>query len=186
MTDPHVPTEARNLLEHWFDQLGKARWFAVDAAVDQGLADRFGTLPERAERGELDGWQASADGALALVLVLDQLPRNLFRGTARAFAFDERARDVARRAIARGDDHGCTVDERLFLYLPFEHSEAVADQHWAVALIEALGDPVYADYARRHRDVIERFGRFPHRNAALGRASTPDEETYLARPDAGF
>ncbi|MFW5832582.1 MAG: DUF924 family protein [Pseudomonadota bacterium] len=186
MTDVPVPEEARALLRHWFVGLGREQWFTVDPAVDRELADRFGTLLDRADRGELDRWEATTDGALALVLVLDQLPRNLFRGTSRAFAFDERARAVARRAIARGDDQGRTADERLFLYLPFEHSEALADQDWAVALIEALGDPVYADYARRHREVVVRFGRFPHRNGVLGRTSTPAEKAYLAAPGAGF
>ncbi|TVQ34773.1 MAG: DUF924 domain-containing protein [Geminicoccaceae bacterium] len=179
-------SEAGRLVRYWFEDLRPEQWFKADPAVDRVLAERFGELPDQALAGALDMWHETAAGTLALVLVLDQLPRNLYRGTAHAFAYDEVARQVARHAIARGFDHGLDLHRRLFLYLPFEHSEALADQHWAVALITALGDPVYTDYAERHRAVIERFGRFPHRNAALGRASTAAERAYLAEPGAGF
>jgi len=112
--------------------------------------------------------------------VLDQFPRNMFRGTAAAFATDAKARQLPDYAVARGFDVGLSVDERLFLYLPFEHSEDMADQERALALISALGNPHYTDFARQHKDVIERFGRFPQRNAALARMSTMEEESFLA------
>lgn len=167
------------LWRHWFEELDRERWFRPDAAVDVEVARRFGGLPDQALAGELDGWRRTARGTLALVLATDQLPRNLFRGTARAFAYDARARDDARRALARGLPAKLGRDERLFLYLPFEHSEDLADQDLACRLIGALGDPVYTDYAERHRQVIRRFGRFPHRNALLGRATTAEEAAFL-------
>ena len=185
MTDT-LPEAATALLAFWFDELSPAQWFVHDRAVDTALASRFASLVDDAVAGELDGWPATPPGALALILALDQLPRNLYRGDARAFAGDARARQVARQAIARGFDHRVDRQRRLFFYLPFEHSEALADQEWAVALIEVLGDERYTDYARRHRDVIERFGRFPHRNRILRRRSTAAEKAYLAAPGSGF
>jgi len=178
--------DAEALWRHWFEVLDREAWFTRDDAVDAALRERFGHLPEPAIAGELDGWSETPRGAVALVLALDQLPRNLWRGEARAFAGDAKARLVADIAIRRGVDRAVGPDERLFLYLPFEHSEDLADQDRACALIGALGDPVYTDYAEQHREVIRRFGRFPHRNAALGRPSTPAEEVYLADSDAGF
>ncbi len=147
-----------------------------------------------AAAGGLDGWAATPEGALALCLVLDQFPRNLRRGSPGAFALDLRAQAVARQAVLRdGFDWALTPTERCFLYLPFEHSERMADQDLSVALFEGLrDDPVHRapggsiDYAWRHRMVIARFGRFPHRNAVLGRAGTTAEEAYLAQPGAGF
>ena len=174
------------LLDFWFDELTPEQWFRASDDVDARLRERFASWPDSARDGRWDAWAATADGALALVLALDQLPRNLYRGTAAAFAYDERARQVARRAIGAGFDHDVAAERRVFFYLPFEHSEALADQDWSVALIAALGDDVYTDYAERHRDVIRRFGRFPHRNASLGRPSTEAEKAYLAQPGAGF
>jgi uncharacterized protein (DUF924 family) len=178
--------DARPLLAYWFEDLTPKQWFTADDAVDATLHERFGDLPDAGLDGRLEGWTATADGALALVLVLDQLPRNLYRGTARAFAYDAKARDVARQAVGLGFDHAVAAERRVFFYLPFEHSEALADQDWSVALMTPLGNDVYTDYALRHRDVISRFGRFPHRNAALGRISTAEEKAYLAQPGAGF
>jgi uncharacterized protein (DUF924 family) len=179
-------SEADELWHYWFSTLGRADWFAGDPAVDTALRARFSHLPEQALAGALEHWTETPVGTVALVLTLDQLPRHLWRGEARAFIGDAKARVVASVAIAKGMDEVLGRDERLFLYLPFEHSEDLADQDRACALIAALGDPVYTDFAERHRDVIRRFGRFPHRNAALGRISTPDEEAYLADPRAGF
>ncbi len=187
----------REVLEFWFsegpDSFRKA-WFVKDDAFDDAIRRRFGALLEPAREGALDGWAATAEGALALLLVLDQFPRNLHRGTPLAFASDAKARAVARQAVVeRRQDLFLTPTQRVFLYLPFEHSEAMADQDLSVALFEGLRDaPQHRmpggaiDYAWKHRAVIRRFGRFPHRNATLGRDSTPAELAYLAQPGAGF
>jgi len=180
----HSSTE--HVLAFWFTDEARARWFDKDAAFDAACRDRLGVLARDAAAGRLDGWAAMPRGALALVILLDQVPRNLHRGTPAAFAQDAKAREVARRAVAAGLDAALGPEERLFLYLPFEHGEDAADQALAVDLIEALGDPEWAESARRHRDIILRFGRFPHRNVALGRPSTPEELAFLAGPDSSF
>jgi uncharacterized protein (DUF924 family) len=184
-------TDADRLLAFWFtegtDTFRKA-WFVKDDAFDASCRDGFGGLVVPAREGALDAWAAIPKGALALLLLLDQFPRNLFRGSAEAFASDPHARTIARDAVlARGLDKALTPTERMFLYLPFEHSEAMADQDVSVALFEGLRDaPAHAkpdgtiDYAWRHRRVIQRFGRYPHRNAALQRESTPAELAWLA------
>lgn len=184
---------ARDVLRVWFgepDARGEVgfrrEWFTVDPAFDRAIGDRFGAAMRRAIAGELDAMAEDAHGALALILLLDQLPRNVCRGTAAAFAGDERARVIADRAIARGSDRTLPTLMRLFFYLPFEHSEHLADQDRACQLIGGLGDPGVFAYADRHRAVIRRFGRFPHRNAALGRTSTPEEEAFLAEPGSSF
>jgi uncharacterized protein (DUF924 family) len=179
-------SEADELWHYWFETLGRDDWFNGDAAIDTALGARFAHLPDRALAGALDPWTETPTGTVALALAVDQLPRHFWRGQARAFVGDAKARVVASVAIAKGIDEVLGRDERLFLYLPFEHSEDLGDQDRACRLIKGLGDPVYADHAERHRDVIRRFGRFPHRNAALGRASTPAEQAYLADPQAGF
>jgi uncharacterized protein (DUF924 family) len=163
-------------------------WFKRDDAFDLACREGFGGLVRPAREGALDGWAATPHGALALLLLLDQFPRNLFRGTAEAFASDAHARQVARGAVLRDRfDLAVTPTARTFLYLPFEHSEDPADQDISVALFEGLRDiPLHArpdstiDYAWRHWQVIRRFGRYPHRNAALGRASTEAEAAWLA------
>lgn len=162
----------------WRDA-GPGKWFNGGAAFDEACRTRFGELHHLAAQRELDGWMHAAEGALALLLLLDQIPRNIFRGSAHAFATDPLARLHAATAIARGLDVACDPELRLFFYLPFEHSEAMADQDRAVALFKSLGPGVYLDYAVIHRDVIARFGRFPHRNRALGRESTPEEQSWL-------
>ena len=180
-----------SLLHAWFQgepDTWRAAWFKADPDFDAALRRDFGALAEACAAGQHAEWAATPEGALALCLALDQLPRNLHRGTAAAFAADERARAVARQAVvARGLDRALPPMQRIFLYLPFEHSEAMEDQDLSVTLFEGLrDDPRCAapgasiDYAWRHRAVIERFGRFPHRNAALGRASTPAEQAWLA------
>lgn len=178
-----LSVSAHDLLAFWFEESGKERWFAGDAGFDAEIRARFQTLHEEAASGRHDDWTASPLGAVALCILLDQLPRNLFRGTPRAFATDAKALAVAKAAVDQGfdQDPSMTDDHRLFLYLPFEHSEDLADQRRSLELQAAgIADPEYVDYARRHLAVIERFGRFPHRNAILGRASTPEEEAHLA------
>jgi uncharacterized protein (DUF924 family) len=183
-------TTPRAVLDFWFGpdpDTWRMAWFKPDPEFDAAIARQFGATLAEAATGAHDAWAATAEGALALAIVLDQFPRNMFRGSARAFATDAQALALARAAVARRQDQALTANQRVFLYLPFEHSEAMADQDTAVALFEGLRDvPAMArpdgaiDYAWRHRVVIARFGRFPHRNAALGRASTPEEQAWLA------
>jgi uncharacterized protein (DUF924 family) len=161
---------------------GLGKWFGGGEAFDAECRERFGAAHHAAARRELDGWAATAEGALALLLLLDQIPRNIFRGSGHAFATDGLARHFARLALEAGHDAAFEPALRAFFYLPFEHSEALADQDRSVALFAALDDANYDGYATAHRDVIVRFGRFPHRNAALGRETTPDEQAWL---DAG-
>ncbi|HXP31745.1 MAG TPA: DUF924 family protein [Stellaceae bacterium] len=165
-------------------------WFTVDPAFDALLRERFQADQTRAASGGYDHWAAARDPALALVLLLDQLPRNLYRGTAQAYASDAKARSVARLALAQGFDAAVSAVRRGFFYLPFEHSEDLADQELSLRLFGALHPEAERDsqlrYARRHRDIIARFGRFPHRNAALGRATTAAEAAFLQEPDSSF
>nr|WP_221223555.1 DUF924 family protein [Roseococcus suduntuyensis] len=184
-------------MDFWFadgpDTPRKA-WFQRDDAFDAEIRARFGTLVAPAREGTLDGWAATPEGALALLILLDQFPRNLFRGHPHAFASDAHARSLARELVLRQRmDLRVTPTQRPFFYLPFEHAEDMAAQDLSAALFEGLRDnPAAAapggsiDYAWRHRVIIARFGRFPHRNATLGRESTPAELTYLAQPGAGF
>jgi len=162
---------------------GPDKWFTRDAAFDDAIRTQFLATYETAAAGAL-AWGGTAEGALALLIVLDQFPRNIFRGSARAFAADPRAREVATRAIARGFDREVPLAERSFFYLPFEHSESLADQERCVALNRASGDADALKWAELHADIIRRFGRFPHRNAMLGRATTPEEQAFL--DDGGF
>lgn len=175
------------ILAFWFAAQSAKRWFVSDPAFDAEVRTRLAGWSERASRGELEDWRSSAQGCVALCILLDQVPRNLYRGTARAFAADAAARAVARHALDRGFDRGLTQAQRLFLYLPFEHSESLADQDLCVRLMAELDEePLWHDYAIRHRDVIARFGRFPHRNAALGRVSSAEEAAFLTQPGSSF
>lgn len=171
-----------NVLDFWFRQDRKA-WFAKDAAFDALIRERFLPLYEAGAAGKLDDWMAQPGSCLALVIVLDQFPRNMFRGTARAFAADPLAREAARTIVERGWDKAYAQDERTFAYLPFEHSEDMADQEISMRLF--AGHP-NEEWARKHWEIVRRFGRFPHRNAALGRQSTPEEVEFLKQPGAGF
>ena len=184
MTPDHV-------LTFWFagdSSVWRDVWFKKDAAFDAACG-AFASVLHDARTGAFDTWADTPRGALALLILLDQLSRNLYRGSADAFAADPKARRVARAAIDRGFDRALAPNERVFMYLPFEHTEDLADQDDSVRLFETLrgsiGDTA-ADSARKHQELIQRFGRFPHRNAALGRVSTPEEEDYLAQPGAGF
>lgn len=174
-----------SVLEFWFSEPARSHWFRSTAALDATIRERFHEVWERAAAGELDGWTATAEGALALVIVLDQLPLNMFRGRPESFATEAAARQIARAAIARGQDAIRTGEQRGFLYMPLMHSEALADQELAAQLYEAAGLENNLKWAHHHRDLIRRFGRFPHRNAILGRESTPAERAYLAS-DAAF
>jgi uncharacterized protein (DUF924 family) len=191
-------TTAADVLAFWFGQPGepeyglpRSAWFRKDSVFDAEIRTRFLASVEAALAGRLDHWSKTPEGLLALLILLDQFPRNLFRGEASAFAGDARALSLGKTALANGWDTTLPDVEKLFVYLPFEHSEALADQERSLALFGALaagnpGNEGFLDYARRHHEVIVRFGRFPHRNAALGRSSTPEEATYLAQPGSGF
>lgn len=169
---------AHDIVAFWRDA-GPAKWFAKDDAFDAELRARFLDAHFAAARREHEALLDDANGALALILLLDQVPRNVFRSSAHAFATDPLAREYADRAIAAGFDRHVDSALRIFFYLPFEHSEAIVDQDLTVALCEALGDANYLKYAHAHRDVIRRFGRFPHRNRALARANTTEEQDWL-------
>jgi uncharacterized protein (DUF924 family) len=184
-----------DVLDFWFgplEQRGKSRreWFRKDEKFDAEIRRRFGELHQRAARRELEAWRASEYPLLALVLILDQFSRNLYRGDPRAYAQDEHARDCAHEALARGDDLGMLPVERQFLYMPFEHSEDPVDQDLAVDLLRSLEafeeTRGLTQWAVKHRVIVNRFGRFPHRNALLGRESTPEEAEFLKRPGSGF
>jgi uncharacterized protein (DUF924 family) len=185
-----------DVLEFWFSEQSRTLWFSKNAAFDESIRGRFEDTVRAAATGELDHWLATAPGALALAIVLDQFPRNLYRGSARAFAADARARDVADRAINRRQDQETALDRRFFFYTPFEHSELLADQERSVALFQAWVDAhdraardraqAFMPYIRRHEEIIRRFGRFPHRNEALGRESTPAEIEFLREPMSAF
>lgn len=173
---------AETVLNFW-REAGPERWFKQDAGFDRDIRDRFLATHEAAAAGKLE-WEHAPDTTLALLLLLDQFPRNMFRGAPRAFATDPVARQVAARALEKGFDRDVSPELRSFFYLPFMHSEELPDQQKCLALYEALGQEEGIKYAEIHLDAIRRFGRFPHRNKILGRASTPEEDRYL--DDGGF
>jgi len=188
---------AQEVLAFWFGAPGspvrgnaRAEWFRKDDAFDDEIRRRFGEAIEVALAGGLGEWCTNADGSLARILLLDQFTRNAYRETARAFAGDPRALATAEEAVARGFDRELAPRERWFMYMPFEHAESVPAQHRSLelfaALAQELGDDDPLVWARKHAEVIFRFGRYPHRNAVLGRASTSEEEAYLRTPGAGF
>jgi len=169
---------AADIVTFW-REAGPARWFTKDAAFDDEIRRRFLAAHEAAAAGTLSAWETTAEGTLALLILLDQFPRNMFRGDARAFATDSHARAIAAGALVRGFDAQVPAGMRAFFYLPFEHSETLADQERSLALYKASGDADGLKWAEAHADIIRRFGRFPHRNAVLGRATTPDEQAFL-------
>ena len=191
-----MPSSAREILDFWFSERSEPLWYEKNAAFDDEIRRRFGAAVAAASAGELDGWLTAPDPSLALTILLDQFPRNVFRGTPRAFACDGKARAVADAAIARGFDRQVALARRYFFYLPFEHSEDPADQRRSLALFRAWADShdgrardsaaEILSYALRHQEVIERFGRFPHRNTILGRESTPAETAFLQDPKSSF
>jgi uncharacterized protein (DUF924 family) len=158
---------------------GPDKWFEKSASFDLEVRRRFFSLWHAARAGELAHWEETPEDALALVIALDQFPRNMFRDDRRTYATDELARGVSERAIGRGFDRQVSHPERQFFYLPFMHSENLADQERCLELARRYGDDEFSEYAEHHADIIRRFGRFPHRNAALGRAATPEEQTFL-------
>jgi len=185
-----------DVLEFWFSDQSRALWFEKNAAFDEAIRGRFEDTVRAAADGELEHWERTAPGALALVIVLDQFPRNLYRGSARAFAADARAREVADRAIVRRLDQEIPLAQRHFFFLPFEHSESSGDQERSIALFQAWAEAhdgpardralEQMRYVHRHAEIVARFGRFPHRNEALGRESTEAEIAFLREPMSAF
>jgi uncharacterized protein (DUF924 family) len=177
----------KDVVGYWL-HAGPEKWFKKSDAFDDALRLRFEATHHAAARGEYDAWLESAEGALALILLLDQIPRNIYRGSAHAFATDAKARQAARIAVERGFDKAVDPDLQPFLYLPFEHSEDAGDQARSVELCAAraaaTGDEGTLKWAKLHKDIIDRFGRFPHRNACFGRATTPEEQAFL--DEGGF
>jgi uncharacterized protein (DUF924 family) len=174
------------VLSFWFGELDRKAWFTKSDVTDSLVRDRFLAVHERIAQHEPPEARAEPRAALAAVIALDQFPRNIFRGSSRAFATDPAALVIAKQAVAKGFDLDLDNDGRLFLYLPFEHSEDAADQQRAVELFSGLNDPELTRYAQAHKDIIDRFGRFPHRNALLGRMSTPQEIEFLKQPGSSF
>ncbi len=192
-----MPSEAEEVLDFWFgreDEPGygefREAWFRKDPEFDREVQERFGTLYERAASGELDGWRDDARACLALVICLDQFPRNMFRGDGRTHATDAKALETAGHAVERALDRELPPFQRMFLYMPFMHSENLEDQRRSVELFERLAEklagPDVTSYAAGHMEIVERFGRFPHRNAILGRETTPEEAEFLKGPGSSF
>jgi uncharacterized protein (DUF924 family) len=175
-----------DVLTFWFEEATPEQWFKKDDAFDTKIRQRFLPLYERLAEMPLAGLTTDAHTTLAAIVVFDQMPRNMFRGTPRMFATDARALSLAQEAVARGFDQGLTKQQRSFIYLPFEHSEDLAMQERCVMLMAGLEDAELLKWAEAHRVIIARFGRFPHRNATLGRVSTPEEIAFLKEPGSGF
>jgi uncharacterized protein (DUF924 family) len=180
MTTPH------DILHFWFTETLPAQWWAADPVFDALVTDRFGTLHARAALAELDGWRVSAEGRLAEVLVLDQFSRNIHRGTPRAFAQDGMALVLAQEAVACAADRALPPVQRAFMYLPYMHSESRDIHARAEPLFRDLGNANTLDFELRHQAIIDRFGRYPHRNAVLGRESTAEEIEFLKQPGSAF
>ena len=192
-----MPSSAGGILDFWFGRedepgYGEFRnvWFQKDEDFDREVQTRFREDHERAANGDLDGWREEAQSALALVILLDQFPRNIFRGDAQTHATDAKAQEVSEHAIERALDRELPAFQRMFLYMPFMHSESIEAQRRSVELFQRLrdepGGPDVVSYAIGHRDIVERFGRFPHRNDILGRQTTPEEAEFLTQPGSSF
>jgi uncharacterized protein (DUF924 family) len=194
-----------SILHYWFGTNAddtevirekSAQWWKKDPKVDEEMRQRFEMTLEAESQGELESWGNIPRGQLARILLLDQFPRSMYRGTARAFAYDERARQRAREALDRGMDRKLQPVERVFIYMPFEHSEEANDQATGVQLFSALREELpeavktpfqdFLDFALKHKEIVDRFGRFPHRNAILSRDSTPEEVEFLKGPGSSF
>ncbi|HSU23264.1 MAG TPA: DUF924 family protein [Variovorax sp.] len=175
-----------DILRFWFDETKPAQWWKVDPAFDAAIAQRFGALHAAAVQGELSGWRGDAAGRLAEVIVLDQFSRNIHRGAPGAFAADPMALVLAQEAVAAGHDLALPPERRVFLYMPFMHSESRRVHEEAERLFTALGIQNNLDFERRHKAIIERFGRYPHRNAILGRVSSDEELAFLKTPGSSF
>ena len=175
-----------DILAFWFDEIEPAQWWRVDPVFDAGIRERFGSLHQVGMQGEMFAWRTGAEGRLAEIIVLDQFSRNMHRGTARAFAADPMALALAQEAVGRADDKKLDPDRRAFLYMPYMHSESRLIHEQALTLFRSLGVPANLDSEIRHKAIIDRFGRYPHRNAVLGRPSTEEELQFLEQPGSSF
>ena len=176
----------RSVISFWFEEIDNACWWAKDESFDNVISARFGALHRQASRCELFSWRAEPEGRLAEILILDQFSRNIFRGQPESFAFDSLALALAQEAVSIHADRLLTLAKRNFLYMPFMHSESIVVHESARALFEANGDPQTKEFERKHREIVERFGRYPHRNSILGRQSTQQELDFLKQPKSGF
>ena len=181
-----MTAEIDSILAFWFQELRPAQWFRKDLELDQQIADRFGGLRARAAACECFEWRVSPRGRLAEIIVLDQFSRNIYRHDARAFACDSQALVLAQEAVAKGTDQSLSVVERSFLYMPYMHSESLVIHHCAVQLFDQPGLERNLDAEKRHKAIIERFRRYPHRNAVLGRISSQAEVDFLNQPGSSF
>jgi uncharacterized protein (DUF924 family) len=181
------PMNSQSIIDFWFSDRVRAQWWGKDPAFDQEIRDRFADTYRRAVAGELAAWRETPEGRLAEIIVLDQFPRNMFRDQAAAFAQDPLARRLTHQAVASGADQDLTPRQRAFLYMPLMHSEDAADHEEAVRLFASHPDLVNnLEFENRHKAIIDRFGRYPHRNAILGRTSTPEELEFLSQPGSSF
>jgi uncharacterized protein (DUF924 family) len=183
---PIDQAEARAVLDYWLKEISPDLWFKRDDALDEEIRAKFTDLYNRAVAGELAHWRKTPQGCLGEIILLDQFSRNLFRDDPRAYAMDNQARKIMEQALARGYDAGMSQDERRFLYMPLQHSEDAADQLRSVDLYRTLEDDATFQFTILHQEIIARFGRFPHRNAALGRESTVEEIDFLNQPNSSF
>jgi uncharacterized protein (DUF924 family) len=186
MQEGSMISTPEEVLSFWFERCSRDDWYKSSSSLDDEIRQRFADTHLALAGGVIGVWRASAENRLAAVIVLDQFPRNIYRGTALAFATDGLALHEAKAALNIGADQQVPRLHRQFFYMPFEHSEVLIEQEKSVELFTALGDEEYLDYAIRHQAVVATYGRFPHRNIVLGRASTGAEMDYLATPDAGF
>ena len=178
--------DAQDVLRFWFEEMRPQQWFTEDAEFDATIRRRFAATHEAVKHGERSNWRATPQGRLAEIIVLDQFSRNMYRGTRQAFAFDPLALTLAQEAVARGADRHLPVAQRAFLYMPYMHSESLSVHEQALRLFDQPGLEENLKFERAHKTIIERFGRYPHRNAVLGRASTPEETDFLKQPGSGF
>jgi uncharacterized protein (DUF924 family) len=176
----------QDVLSFWYERHGPEQWWAKDPSFDAEIRVRYAALHEQAAMGELVGWRDQPEGRLAEIIVLDQFSRNLYREDARAFAYDGMALALAQEAIRVGADRAVPAGRRQFIYMPFQHSESRLIHETAVALFKALGDAEVLEYEKKHKAIIDRFGRYPHRNMVLGRLPTPEEISFLQEPDSSF
>lgn len=181
-----MQTDISNVLNFWFDELEPSQHWVKDAHLDQDIQHRFGELHQQALRGELSSWRDTAEGRLAEIIVLDQFSRNIYRDEPQSFAADQMAIELCHEAIRISADIELSVEQRQFLYMPLMHSENLDDHHLAVKLFDQPGMEKNLDFELRHMRIIERFGRYPHRNEMLGRDSTPEEKEFLTTPGSSF
>lgn len=175
-----------DVLKFWFEELTQKQWFAKNADLDAQIKERFGAIHQAATSGEFKNWRSKPEGRLAEIIVLDQFSRNIFRDDAKAFAFDSLALSLAQEAVRVGDDQKIPIPRRSFLYMPFMHSESKPVHELALKLFSTLGLEYNLKFELAHKEIIERFGRYPHRNKVLGRTSTPEEVEFLKRSGSGF